>query len=28
VLSGALERFGAWPAAQDLDPRLPLGYWL
>ncbi|MFM1812304.1 MAG: hypothetical protein RLZZ336_1242 [Cyanobacteriota bacterium] len=28
VLSGALERFGAWPAAQDLDPRLPMGYWL
>ncbi|MEB3235356.1 MAG: hypothetical protein VKM98_08000 [Cyanobacteriota bacterium] len=28
LLSGALERFGAWPSAQDLDPRLPLGYWL
>lgn len=28
VLSGALERFGAWPAAQELDPRLPIGYWL
>jgi hypothetical protein len=28
VLSSALERFGAWPAAQDLDPRLPMGYWL
>ena len=28
VLSSAMERFGAWPAAQDLDPRLPMGYWL
>jgi hypothetical protein len=28
VLSSAMERFGAWPAAEDLDPRLPLGYWL
>ncbi len=28
LLTGALERFGAWPSAQDLDPRLPLGYWL
>ena len=28
VLSSALARFGAWPAAQELDPRLPIGYWL
>ncbi|MEB3276584.1 MAG: hypothetical protein VKM92_06420 [Cyanobacteriota bacterium] len=28
LLSGALQRFGAWPSAEDLDPRLPLGYWL
>jgi len=28
LLGGALERFGAWPSAKDLDPRLPLGYWL
>lgn len=28
LLTGALERFGAWPSPQELDPRLPLGYWL
>ncbi len=28
LLGSALERFGAWPAAEDLDPRLPMGYWL
>ena len=28
LLVGALERFGAWPSAEKLDPRLPLGYWL
>ena len=28
VLAGALDRFGAWPAAEELDPRLPMGYWL
>jgi hypothetical protein len=28
VLSAALERFGAWPAAKDPDQRLSLGYWL
>ena len=28
VLAGALDRFGAWPAAKELDPRLPMGYWL
>lgn len=28
LLSSTLERFGAWPAAEDLDPRLPMGYWL
>lgn len=28
LLSGALQRFGAWPSAEDLDPQLPLGYWL
>lgn len=28
VLSSALARFGAWPADQELDPRLPIGYWL
>jgi hypothetical protein len=28
VLGSALERFGAWPAPEELDPRLPMGYWL
>ena len=28
VLTGALVRFGAWPASQQLDPGLPMGYWL
>lgn len=28
VLGAALERFGAWPAAEQLDPGLPMGYWL
>ncbi len=28
VLSAALDRFGAWPAAEQLDPTLPMGYWL
>jgi len=27
LLQSALERFGAWPAADAVDP-LPLGYWL
>jgi len=28
VLTGALVGFGAWPASQQLDPGLPIGYWL
>ena len=28
VLGSALERFGAWPPADQIDPRLPMGYWL
>ena len=28
VLGSALERFGAWPAADQIDPGLPMGYWL
>lgn len=28
LLNTALERFGAWPSARQLDPNLPMGYWL
>lgn len=28
ILSSVLERFGAWPAPTEIDPRLPMGYWL
>ena len=28
LLVGVLERFGAWPQATRVDPRLPMGYWL
>ncbi|MFZ9282753.1 MAG: hypothetical protein ACO24U_08695 [Prochlorococcaceae cyanobacterium] len=26
-LAGARVRFGAWPASQQLDQGLPMGYW-
>ncbi|MEB3235597.1 MAG: hypothetical protein VKM98_09230 [Cyanobacteriota bacterium] len=28
VLASALTRFGVWPAAETIDPNLPMGYWL